>query len=209
MKLLVDVMKKGREGMLAQSTFFSQLKEVKVVCVWRTNCARVRPLSVEPVEHSWPQGVHVSDDSLSQCTAIVRGNKDGGVCPGSLHYGGQMRPDCDVDDLFHNSLFTLPPSLPPSPVFWFLSVFLELRLLFLLSAHSKSSEVTTGWTNSVNLAALLCCQDDRLWWGNYLGVGIQRATTAETWYVVMELNYRPVCVCVCVHMTWTSWQWYS
>lgn len=98
-------------------------------------------------------------------------------------------------------------SLPPSPVFWFLSVFLELRLLFLLSAHSKSSEVTTGWTNSVNLAALLCCQDNRVWWGNYLGVGIQRATTAETWYVVMELNYRPVCVCV--HMTWTSWQWYS
>lgn len=43
-----------------------------------------------------------------------------------------MRPDCDVADLFHNSLFT---PLPPSGL---LSVLLELPLLFLLSAHSKS-----------------------------------------------------------------------
>lgn len=83
----------------------------------------------------------MSDDSLSQCTAIVRENKDGEVYPGSLHYKGQMRPDCDVDDLFHNSLFTFSLSLS---LLCPLSVFLELRLLFLLAAHSKSSEATTG-----------------------------------------------------------------
>ena len=67
-----------------------------------------------------------------------------------------MRPDCDVDDLFHNSL--LPPSQPRLSFAFF--VFPELRLLFLLSAHSRSSEATIGQTKSVILAALLCCWDD-------------------------------------------------
>lgn len=107
--------------------------------------------------------------------------------------------------------FTTHSSLSPSqPLLSFaFFVFLELRLLFLLSAHSTSSEATIGRTKSVNLAALLCCWDDHFWWRNYLvGGGLfSGCSTAETWYIVKELHYRPVCcicvwVCVFPYMVW-------
>lgn len=79
---------------------------------------------------------------LSECTAIVQRNKYGEVCLGSLHHGGQMRPDCDVDDL----PTSLPPSLyhqsfPFSPSSWSCNSY--------FSSYSTSRDPTIGWTVSI------------------------------------------------------------
>lgn len=167
-------------------------------------------LSVESEEHSWPQGVHVSDDSLSQCTAIVQGNKDGEVCPGSLHYGGQMRPDWDVDDLFHNSLFTLPPSLPrlsaaSSSSFWSCdSHFSSLPIQDLVRLQ-RTEQTVSIWRRCC-VARTTTSDEGTIWGGWGYSAGHHSSDMIGCYGTKPQ-----ACVSVCMweYVAWNSWQWYS
>lgn len=180
MKLLVDVVKKGREGMLEQSTFFSQLKEVKAVCVWRTNCARVRP----PVSRACGTQLTAGSSCVRWFSLPVHGH-----CPGEQRWRGLSR----VASLWRpneawlrrgwpvSQLALYAPSLPLpsfgfSPSSWSCDSYFSSLLIQNLARLQLAEQTVSIWLRCC-VARTTACDEGTIWGWAFSGLPQQRYDT--------------------------------